>query len=164
MIRKTYSEEFKQSSIQKLLSPGSPGLSATARKIGVKPSTLFSWKRKYANQSLMKKEKTINEWTFEEKLKALLETASLSEDELGAYLRSNGLYSSNLESFKKEILDAAPEKGRPKLDPEVTELRKQKKRLERDLTKTKNALAEQSARIILLKKSHEIWGVPEDEE
>lgn len=160
----TYTDAFKRSAVEKLLAPNAPSLSSTAKKVGISPSTLFGWKKNYANQSLMKKNKTINEWSIEQKLKALLDTASLNENELGAYIRSNGLYSSDLENFKKEILASAPPKGRPKLDPEVLELRKQKKKLEKDLTKTKNALAEQSARIILLKKSHEIWGVPEDEE
>jgi transposase len=166
MIKKSYSEKFKQSSVEKLLAPGSPGLSATARKIGVGPTTLFGWKKKYASHSIMKKskEKIIRNWSFEEKFQALLETTNLNENDLGEYIRRNGLYSSDLESFKKDILDFAPTKGRNKLAPEVNDLRKQKKNLEKDLARTKNALAEQSARIILLKKSHEIWGDPEDDE
>jgi len=166
MIKKSYSEKFKQSSVQKLLAPGSPGLSAIARKVGVGPTTLFGWKKKYASHSIMKKsiKKTINDWSVEKKLQALLDTASMSENELGAYIRSNGLYSTDLENFKKEIISSGPTKGRPKLDPEIVELRRKKTKLEKDLSKTKNALAEQSARIILLKKSHEIWGDPEDDE
>jgi transposase len=166
MNNQTYSEEFKKSSIQKLLSPGNHGLSATARKIGIAPSTLFGWKKKYANQSVMKKSKnnSIANWTPEQKLDALIKTAFMTENELGEYLRSNGLHSSDLEAFKSDSLAGFKSKGRPKLDPEVTSLRKSKKSLERELRQTKSALAEQSARIILLKKSHEIWGVPEDEE
>ena len=162
----TYTESFKSNAVAKLLAPGSPGLKATSRKLGVPSSTLFGWKEKYANNSIMKKikNKSINKWSAEEKFEAVIKTASMSENEFGDYLRTNGLYSSDLEAFKKEIVALLPLKGRPKLDPEVVELRKANKELKKDLRRNESALAEQSARIILLKKSHEIWGVEEEEE
>ncbi len=159
---KTYNNSFKENAVQQLLRPNSLGLSATASKIGIPPSTLYGWKKKYANETFMKK--TINDWTPEQKLEAIIKTSSMAENELGEYLRSNGLFSSDLENFKKESLAGFKLKGRPKLDPEVVELRKQKKVLERDLRRTEKALAEQSARIILLKKSQEIWGDQEEDE
>jgi len=164
MGTKNYNESFRQNAVKVLLSPGSGGLNATASKLDINPSTLFSWKRKYANSSLMKKSKTINDWTSKEKLQALLDTAGMSEQDLGAYIRSNGLYSSDLETFKKELSSDSQSKGRPKLDPEVVNLRKRNKTLESELRKNKDALAEYAARVILLKKSHEIWGVNEDDE
>lgn len=167
MSKKSYSEDFKKSSVQKLLSPGNHGLSVTARKIGVTPTSLSNWKKKYGNQLDMKKSKnkSINDWTPEQKLEAIAKTYSMSEDECGEYLRANGLYSTDLESFKQDALSGFKStKGRPKLTPEVVALRKEKKQLARDLKRNQKALAEQSARIILLKKSHEIWGEPEDDE
>ena len=106
------------------------------------------------------------EWTPEQMLEAIIKTASMNEQELGEYLRSNGLLSSELEAFKNDFINFKKEKkrGRPQLDPEVVKLRKQEKQLQRELRKTQTALAEQSARIILLKKSHEIWGTNEDDE
>jgi len=162
----TYSKDFKMSSIAKLLAPGSSGLTVTARKIGVSPSTLFGWKKKYAMSHIMSRSKsrTIHNWSPEQKLEAIMKTYSMSEQELGAYLRTNGLHSTDLDDFKNESLSGFKTKGRPKLDPEVVELRKHGKELKRDLRRTQAALAEQSARIILLKKSHEIWGTNEDDE
>jgi hypothetical protein len=64
----------------------------------------------------MKKIKTINDWTAQEKLQALLDTASMTENELGFYIRTHGLYSSDLEWFKKELSSTTSNKGRPKLD------------------------------------------------
>ena len=162
----TYSMEFKQQAVQKLLAPGSPGLSKVARNLEIPLQTLHTWKKKYANKSVMKKfkHKTIEKWTPEEKLDAIIKTASMTENEFGEYLRSNGLHSSDLENFREASISGFKSKGRPKLDPELVELRRQKKTLERDLKRTQSALAEQSARIILLKKSHEIWGEPEDDE
>lgn len=147
-----------------LLSPASGGLNATARKYDVHPSTLFSWKKKYANSSSMNKSKNINEWTAEQKLEAVMKSYSMSEQERGEFLRSNGLHSADLESMKNECLPSSNSKGRPRLDPEVVELRKQVKTLNSNLKRKDAALSEYAARVILLKKSHEIWGTNEEDE
>ena len=86
----TYTKSFKDNAISKLLMPGSPGLSATARKIGIAPSTLFGWKEKYVNNIYMKnskKNKKLDNWSAEKKLNVLIKTASMNENELGEYLR-----------------------------------------------------------------------------
>ena len=160
----SYNESFKESVVKASLLPGSGGLNATARKFDVHPSTLFFWKKKYANQSSMKKSKKISDWTPEQKLDAVMKTYSMSEEELGEFLRSNGMYSADLETMRNECLPSSTSKGRPKLDPEVVELRKQNKTLSKDLKRKDAALSEYAARVILLKKSHEIWGTNEDEE
>jgi transposase-like protein len=162
---KNYSEDFKKAAIQKLLSPNGPGATKLSKDLGLHLSTLYSWKQKYASTQFMKKSNK-KEWTPEQMLEAIIKTASMNEQELGEYLRSNGLLSSELEAFKNDFINFKKEKkrGRPQLDPEVVKLRKQEKQLQRELRKTQTALAEQSARIILLKKSHEIWGTNEDDE
>jgi transposase len=164
MARNTFNEEFKLNAVKTLLMPGSQGLNATARKFDLSPSTLYSWKRKYASHIPMKKSKKIDSWTPEQKLDLIMKTYSMSDEELGEFLRSNGLHSSDLEVLKKEFLALPKSKGRPKLNSDVSELRKQNKTLQRDLKRKDAALAEYSARVILLKKSHEIWGTDEDDE
>ena len=54
--------------------------------------------------------------------------------------------------------------GRPKNSPEITGPRKEKKSLQKDLRRKNSALAEMSARVILLKKSHALFGDPEEDE
>jgi len=161
-----YKASFKENAVAKLLSPGSNGLKETADILGIPKSTLFGWKKNYVNDTDMKKtkNKTNNNWTPEQKLDAIIKTASMTENELGEYLRTNGLHSSDLERFRTDFLAGFRSKGRPKLDPEFVALKKAYKALERDSKRTEKALAEQSARIILLKKSHEIWGEPEEDE
>jgi transposase len=161
----SYSELFKQRAVQQSLLPGSPGLNATANKIGIPTSTLFDWKKKYANNVSMKKTKSVaGSWTPEKKLQVIIETSSLSENELGEYLRKHGLHSSDIKEWKEECLSGFKSRGRPKKDPEFFELRKEKKDLERDLRRKEKALAEMSARVILLKKSQEIFGEIEEDE
>ena len=43
-------------------------------------------------------------WTAEAKLKAIVETAGLAEDELGLYLRREGVYSHLIPAWRAEIL------------------------------------------------------------
>ena len=161
--RRTFSEDFKKAVIQKLLAPDSPGPSKIAEEFGIYDSTLYNWKQKYANSQLMTKSKN---WTPEQMLEAIIKTASMDEQELGKYLRSNGLHSTDLEAFKNEFIQLKKEKkrGRPQIDPEIVALRKENKKMESDIKRKDRALAEYSARVILLKKSHEIWGTNEDDE
>ncbi len=52
----------------------------------------------------------------------------------------------------------------PKKDLEIVELKNKEKRLEKELHLKDRALAEMSARIILLKKNRLIWGDAEEDE
>lgn len=136
-----------------------------SKELGVHVTTISYWRNKSSRLKGMsnsdKKSKTLSS---EEKLLILSETTSLSEHELGEYLRKRGLHSTELEEWRSVWASAFKTVGRPKLDPETVTLRKEKKALERDLRRKEKALAEMSARVILLKKSHEIWGVKEDDE
>lgn len=164
MVMPTYNEEFKLSAVKALLMPGSQGLTVTARKFDLNPSTLYTWKKKYAKDASMKKSKKNSNWTPQQKLDAVIETSSMTDQELGKFLRSNGLHSSDLEDIKKECLPTPAQRGRPRLDPEVAALRDENKKLTRNLRRKDAALSEYAARVVLLKKSHEIWGTKEDDE
>ena len=109
----------------------------------------------------MKKSK---EWSPEAKLEAISKTAAMSENELGEFLRANGLHSTEIEEWKQDIYSLQRPVGRPKLDPELVELRAKEKELSRDLKRKDKALAEMAARIILIKKSQLLFGVNEEDE
>lgn len=156
-----YSEDFKQSIIQKICSPGGPNIMQMSEKMGVHHTTIRNWLKFYGNNITMKKSK---EWTPEEKLQAIAKTLSMNEHEIGEFLRANGLHSADLEEWKHDFYSSQKPVGRPKLDPELAELRAKEKTLTRDLKRKDKALAEMSARIILLKKSHVLFGLDEDDE
>lgn len=161
-----YSNEFKGKMVTKLLSPGGPSFRVLSEETGVNHCSLRQWVKAYANgRSMTKKSKIASKLTPEEKFQILLETASLKDNLLGDYLRRKGLHSSQLEEWKEEAFAGMKSSaGRPKKDSEVTELKHKEKRLEKELHRKDRALAEMSARIILLKKSHLIWGDAEDDE
>ena len=176
---KSYSEEFKAKAVHYLIGPNSKGLKHTARKFNIPSSTLYGWKLKYASTSKMKKNNNNHILdklpqshdkpdSSSKKLEVVMQTASMTELELGSYLRSNGLHMSDLEIYKADILlgldTIKKTKGRPVLTPEFSKIKKENKDLGKKLNRTEKALAEQTARIILLKKSHVIWGEQEEDE
>ena len=141
--------------------PGGPTIMQIAEKNGLNHSSIRNWIKIYANQSSMKKSK---EWSPERKLIAVAQSLTMTENEIGEFLRSNGLHTNELEEWKQLFYSSLKPVGRPKLDPELVELRAKEKELSRDLKRKDKALAEMSARVILLKKSHLLFGVNEEDE
>lgn len=156
-----HSKEFKESIVQKIMMPGGPTIMQIAEKNGLNHSSIRNWIKIYANQSSMKKSK---EWSPERKLIAVAQSLTMTENEIGEFLRSNGLHTNELEEWKQLFYSSLKPVGRPKLDPELVELRAKEKELSRDLKRKDKALAEMSARVILLKKSHLLFGVNEEDE
>jgi transposase-like protein len=156
-----HSKEFKESIVQKIMMPGGPTIMQLAEKNGLHHSSIRNWINIYASSSSMKKSK---EWTPEKKLQAIAHTLNMNESDLGKFLRANGLHSTQLEEWKQEFYGAHKGAGRPKLDPELTQLRAEKKELTSDLKRKDKALAEMAARIILIKKSHILWGISDEED
>ena len=108
--------------------------------------------------------KNQKKWTAEKKLQVIIETISLNENELGEYLRKNGLHSSDLKEWKRDCLSGMKDVGRPKLDPALVKSKKKEKELQKDLRRKEKALAEMTARIILLKKTQLLFQDEEDDE
>lgn len=158
--RKRYSKEFKEEAIKKFLISGPGGMDELAQNLNIHPMTLYKWKARYVNNASMKKS-NLKTWTREQKLEILIKTAPMNETEIGEYLRSQGLYTADLERFKKDLV--SPLAPSPSSDPESLKLKKQNQKLEKEIQRKDKALAEYAARVVLLKKSHEIWGKDEDD-
>lgn len=102
------------------------------------------------------------DWSPEEKLKAVLEAASLSDEELGAFLRSQGLHETHLQQWRLQMLGGlgkVPATKKPKRSVADT---KRIRSLEKELKRKDKALAETAALLVLKKKVQEIWGDEDD--
>ncbi len=111
----------------------------------------------------MPKQKTSKKWTPEAKLKAISETLAMSEEELGVYLRREGLHSNELKEWREEVIKGlAPiaKKAAAKKDERDEKI----KILEREIRRKDKALAEASALLILQKKIDLIWGSKDEDE
>jgi len=150
-----YGKNFKQAMVQKLLLPGGPSVMTLSREIGVSEQSLYNWKAKYQNSGSGNVQRSPRQWTQDDKYEALLESAKLTGEELGKWLREKGLRSEHIELWRQ---DMKKNLNQQKKDEEIRELRKRNKELERELYRKEKALAEMSALVVLKKKVAALWG------
>jgi len=107
----------------------------------------------------MNKEKRPQDWSREERLNALIETAKFSEEELGAWCRQKGIHTHHLEQWRRELAREQPNNK----NSEFKKLKEEIKNLKKELGRKDKALAETSALLVLKKKADAIWGDQEDD-
>ncbi len=158
-----YSEAFKSKMVRRMSTPGGPSANALAAEMGVHQSTLSRWQRQAARVAGMSHNgKSSQSWNAAQKLEAVLEAATLSEDDLGPFLRRKGLYRKDLEQWREQMLsglEAKKVRSRPSSKtPEGRRIRE----LEREMRRKNAALAETAALLVLKKKAQTIWGAEDD--
>ncbi len=155
-----FTEGFKKSMVEKLLTPGGKGISELSKEIGVTPQTLYNWRDKLkSDDNITLNQKSPRKWNIKDKYSAILESANLPEKELGRWLRETGLHSEHIKLWKKEIEAMV---SSPKDKEEIRKLKKTNKNLEKELARKEKALAEMAALLTLKKKANAIWGEEEE--
>ena len=162
-----HSAAFKAKMIEKMLHPDGPSAYALAAESNLPQSTLARWRREALTMEGMshkKKTKTgkRKQWTVEQRLRLLHEASELSDEELGGFLRREGLHAQQLEQWREAVHDAFG-KQTPETKRRTQEDSKRIRALERELERKDKALAESAALLWLKKKASEIWG-DEDED
>jgi transposase len=165
-MTKRYSEEFKSSIIARLLPPHNVSVPDLVKETGIPKDTLYTWRNQYRNRQV-DAEAGGNQPTAslknEEKLAIVIESASLTEIELGEYCRRKGLYPEQIAGWKNGF---ALGSSAPLNKTEREQLREQAatiKQLEKELNRKDKALAETAALLILQKKFQALWEEPEAE-
>jgi transposase len=163
-----YSNNFKDTVIAKILSDKAPSIRSVAKEYDIPIATVFNWLRNVDESSIMsdKSEKPpSNELNsaVEHKLKIIIETASLTPEELSAYCRNKGIYPQDIESWRQEIMDNLDPQNKKRLFSENRNLKIKLRELQAELRCKDKALAETSALLLLKKKARIIWEDPEDE-
>lgn len=156
-----FTEGFKKAMVEKLLTPGGKGITELSKENGVSHQTLYNWRDKYKNVKEFGPIKAISprRWKIKDRYTAVLESAGLTGDELGKWLRKTGLHSEHIDLWKKEIELLV---SSPKDKEENRQLKKRNKELEKELLRKEKALAEMAALVVLKKKVEAIWGDEED--
>jgi putative transposase len=100
------------------------------------------------------------ERSAEDKMRLVLEASQLSEDELGAFLRREGLHEAELDQWRDAMMSglkpAASKRARSNEARRVREL-------EKELRRKDKALAEAAALLVLQKKVQALWGDEDDD-
>ena len=171
-----YGEGFKSKMVQRLTGPRRMSATALASEVGIPQSTLSRWLR--AAQATVvdmskgsaqvtvpspeqpapaKAPKRTEDWSAEERLRAVLESSRLSGEELGAFLRREGLHEATLAQWRAAALEGlGPTRSKRSEQRRVQEL-------EKELRRKDKALAEAAALLVLQKKVRAIWGDGDDD-
>jgi transposase len=159
-----YSEEFKHSAVQKLLTRGSRTVTDVTQELGISSPTIYQWRDDFANVQDMKKSTSPKDRPLIEKNKAVFEFDSLPAEKRGEFLRKNGIHEENLAEWRKQIeIALQPVKKSSQERKELGAEKEKVKKLERELHRKDKALAEVSALLILKKKADLLWGSEEEE-
>ncbi len=165
-----YSEAFKARMVQKMLGPNGKSAGALAAEVGMSQPTLSRWLREAGSVSSMSRKKKrkkskarqeSKQWTQLEKLRVIYEASSLSDEELGAFLRREGIHEAQLNEWKEAARQAF--EGNTRRRRKASEDSKRIKELERELRRKEKALAEVSALLVLKKKLNALWGDEDDD-
>ena len=153
-----YSTRFKERMVRKLTGPGAKSATALSKEIGVCQGTLSRWLREAKLWPMGNEHgkdgggraSARRRWTPEEKVRLFAASTGLSQDELGAFLRREGLHEAELQRLREEVEQAATEGLRDKrrrkgLSPDQKRVRK----LEKELARKEKALAETAALLVL---------------
>jgi transposase len=159
-----YSEAFRSKMVQRMAGPEAISASRLSQEVGIGQPTLSKWLRQAEGRMGSVKlgsppppPRRLEDWSPEERLRIVLEASRLSEEELGAFLRREGLQEAVLAEWKAAALDALKPQRKPSGDS------KRVRELEKQLRRKDKALAEAAALLVLQKKAQAIWGDEDDD-
>ncbi|RUO36062.1 hypothetical protein CWE15_11960 [Aliidiomarina taiwanensis] len=163
-----YSEERKASTLKKLLPPQNRSVSSVAVEDGISPQTLYHWLKQCREQGVAVPghRKQSEQWSADDKLAVVIETAGLSEAELAAYCREKGLFAEQIKQWRHDCLQGF---GRTaESEREARQARKKTareiKQLKAEVRRKDKALAETTALLVLSKKLEALYGNEPDNE
>ena len=160
-----YSKEFKTSIIARLLPPNNASVPELSRETGVPRDTLYMWRLQHrrAPQDTAAHGQRAPKYSSEEKLSIVIETASLSETELGEYCRRKGLFPEQIAGWKKAFIEGdTPGANKAERD-QARQKNRTIKKLQGELRRKDKALAETAALLVLEKKLQALLEESEDE-
>jgi len=163
----SYSKEFKEKMLTRMLPPNEEPVSKIAKETNISVATLHKWKNKLSDSGKQKIKATSSErWSSQDKFMVVMETASMNEIELSKYCRTKGLYVEQVKDWKNVCIQSnggvAEEASR--LNKEMKQKDKAIKSLEKELLRKEKALAETAAILVLRKKLNTLLGTDDEEE
>ena len=137
-----YSPELKDALLLRMLPPNNESITKISREEGIP-----------------------DDWSTQDKFLVVVETASMNETEFAEYARKKGLYVEQIKAWKDACMNAngGIAKEASRLNRELKDSEKERRKLEKELQRKEKALAEAAALLVLSKKANPIWGDSEYE-
>jgi len=157
-----YSEERKAALLKMMLPPLSLSASEVARREGCSDMSLHNWRKQAAAKGtqLSDAKQPAESWSAESKMAIIMETAALSELEMGEYCRRKGIFPDQITDWRNAFIASSTKQSTAK-NVNSGHSRDDKNRireLERELRRKDAALAEAAALLVLRKKLNAYWG------
>lgn len=159
---KRYTKEYKERILKRLQPPENKTIPQVAKEENISKSTIYTWVTKARKEGKMiPKSHPSNDvkWRKEDKLRIVMETYTLNEEELSRYCREHGLYTTDVKRWRQTIENSLGNNNSPELKAE----KEKNKQLTKELKYKEKALAETAALLVLKKKVEMIWGDHEEE-
>lgn len=141
----------------RLLPPEGSAIDLVSREVGISVATLERWRA----DAMANGSGGSARWTAAARLQAVIVTAAMDEATRSAWCREQGLYPTELDTWKR---DAIAGLGEPRAASavEARQDRRRVKELERELHRKDRALAETAALLVLSKKLAAVFHEGED--
>ena len=150
-----YSTQQKEATVARFLS-SDLSIREFADMEGISKSALYTWSKKFNhNQDVSM---TTSQYSAEQRFAFVLETATLSETELGQYCREKGLYPHQIQQWKQAFIEGDKQLTKPSDKGD----KKRIKELEKELRRKEKALAKTAALLVLRKKYNALYGLDEE--
>ena len=135
-----YSPELKDALLRRMLPPNNESITKISREEGISEQTLRNWRDKARKEGSAAPgtDAVPDDWSTQDKFLVVVETASMN---------ANGGIAKEASRLNRELKDS----------------KKERRKLEKELQRKEKALAEAAALLVLSKKANAIWGDPEDE-
>lgn len=169
---KQYSETVRARMVARMLGPRAMPVLQLSEESGIPEGTLYRWLKgaakmpemgskhgrrpTTASSTLTRAERSDRPRTGAEKLAIVGRVVGLEGEELGEFLRREGVHLAELDQWRKlaeQALQADPKRIAPS---------KEMRKLKAELARKEKALAEAAALLVLKKKVGEIWGDEDD--
>ena len=102
-----YPESIKAALLTKLMAINGPSMVELVKEFNIPSSTIHTWKKDMLKKQVLNSPNITqrpNDKSPELKLQAVIDTLGKTAEEISAYCRAQGIYSSHLDTWKKEML------------------------------------------------------------
>ena len=157
-----YSPELKDALLRRMLPPNNESITKISREEGISEQTLRNWRDKARKEGYAAPgtDAVPDDWSTQDKFLVVVETASMNETELAEYARKKGLYIEQIKAWEDACMNAngGIAKEASRLNRELKDSEKERRKLEKELQRKEKALAEAAVLLVLSKKANAIWG------
>jgi transposase len=104
-----YSEGFRERAVQMMMPPNAISVAQVSRETGVSEQTLYNWRNRFRHEgrAVPADAKNPENWSGENKLAVVIETAALNEEQLAEYCRKKGLYVEQIARWREAAIAGA---------------------------------------------------------